>query len=57
MVMRVLPRWRVYHRGRVYEGGELLELPLLQACEWSAWGSVEKPTKAEVTKFHKEHPL
>jgi len=36
----VNPRWRVLHAGRVYEAGELAELPLLLAAEWSGWGSV-----------------
>lgn len=36
----VLPGWRVLHEGHVYEGGDTVELPIIQACEWSAWGSV-----------------
>ena len=43
VTLRVLPRWRVYHQGRVHESGEPVVLPVLQAAEWSAWGSAEKP--------------
>jgi hypothetical protein len=39
--VRVLPRWTVLHQGQVYGPGDLVDLPFLQACEWSAWGSVE----------------
>jgi hypothetical protein len=39
--VRVLPRWQVLHQGLVYGPDEVLDLPILQACEWSAWGSVE----------------
>ena len=40
VTVRVLPGWRVYHERRVYESGELVELPLIRAVEWTAWGSV-----------------
>jgi hypothetical protein len=33
ITVRVLPKWRVYHQGKVYAGGELVELPLIQACD------------------------
>jgi hypothetical protein len=39
--VRVLPRWQVLHEGIVYRSGDLVDLPVIQACEWSAWGSVE----------------
>lgn len=40
--VRVLPRWRVCHEGRVYESGQVLALDLLTAAEWCAWGSLER---------------
>jgi hypothetical protein len=40
--VRVLPGWRILHptERKVYESGELVELPILPAAEWSGWGSV-----------------
>lgn len=52
--MRVLPSWRICHHGRAYEAGEVVELPLLQAAEMSAWGSIERVrnlTPDEHTEF------
>jgi hypothetical protein len=40
--VRVRPGWRLCHQGRAVESGEEITLPILQACEWSAWGSVER---------------
>ena len=55
VTVRVLPRWRVCHNGRAYEAGELLELPVIQACEWSAWGSVTtNVAQGEAESFWKE---
>lgn len=40
LTVKVLPRFRLLHGGRVYEAGEVAELPLLTALQWKAWGSV-----------------
>jgi hypothetical protein len=42
LTVRVNPRWRVLHQGRVYESGEEVDLPILQAAEWACWGSVSR---------------
>jgi hypothetical protein len=39
--VKVRPRWRCYHAGRVYEAGETLTVPIIQGLEWAAWGSVQ----------------
>jgi hypothetical protein len=40
ITVTVNPRWRIHHRGRVYESGEQAVLPVLLGCEWAGWGSV-----------------
>jgi hypothetical protein len=37
--VRVKPNWRVCVNARAYEAGETVEVPILQAIEWCAWGS------------------
>jgi hypothetical protein len=39
--MVVLPNWRICYGGAVYEVGQVVELPLSVAVEWTCWGSVE----------------
>lgn len=63
VVVRVLPaalngslKWTVFHKGRVYQPGELVELPVDHAAQLEQWGSV-LAVGPEVTKqYHKDHP-
>jgi hypothetical protein len=38
--MWVLPGWRLLRNGHVFEPGDFVVLPIKQAAEWRAWGSL-----------------
>ncbi|MGV0050912.1 hypothetical protein ACRU43_16945 [Mycobacterium colombiense] len=63
VVVRVLPpalngslKWSLYHRGRVYRAGELVELPVQQAQQLHDWGSVLIQGPEVTKKYHRDHP-
>jgi hypothetical protein len=51
VTVQVNPHWAVCVGHKAYHEGDLVDLPIVQAAEWLAWGSVDLPDRAE----HVEH--
>ena len=64
VVVRVLPaalngslKWSLYHQGKVYGPGQLVELPYKHAAELQAWGSVYIEGPEVSREYHKANPV